>query len=451
MNLPRTLLVGHDSSPYIHKLRMYFAWRAIPFEEVQSRQQIYSDLITPRTGGTQIPVVVLDEKTVIGDSGRIMDHFESLLAKNGGLAKSRVPNFPLQPTTPRQAFVSNLFEFMSEEWLFFVGFSQRQLDTLRRFGPLDLHEEYLLNMVGEGSGRPTNLFAGRERARQALEMGFLRALKPWGVTPETLPKWNESLERTLIALSKHFDKHRFLLSDTHPCRGDFALAGQLSGFFARDPQPSFILKTKAPNLERYIARMLATVPRAAYESPTRITALDGASDPTGTVRVTRANDINEPAWLPNDHIPETLFPALTGVLDLVTHVERVHALAVKYAAKKVAAGTSGTSVELPRAVGYPEFTMQGEVVGTRMAQVFSLYAWQRLWVGGVHVKSDAVDEVVRAIARAAANRDEVVEVERVRDVARLVDSTPISRIADKSVIVMDVRSVLAEGGGSAKL
>jgi hypothetical protein len=48
-----------------------------------------------------------------------MDYIESeCLRKDSKL-------IPLVPTTPKQKFASRLMEFISEEWIFQVGFAQR--------------------------------------------------------------------------------------------------------------------------------------------------------------------------------------------------------------------------------------------------------------------------------------------------------------------------------------
>ncbi|KAI9190007.1 hypothetical protein H9P43_001440 [Blastocladiella emersonii ATCC 22665] len=429
------MLVGADSSPYVHKLRMYFKYRGIEIEEVQNNPDIFASLILPRTNLTMIPVVV-DGDAVLSDTGLIMDHYEGKLPIGS-------PQYPsLVPATPKQRFVSQAFEFMSEDWFFLVGFAQR-------FGHLEEHERYLLNMVAEGTGRSTGLIPKYAKSRELLDQRFLRARKPWGVTEETMPVFDAYLERFLVQLSAHFDTHRYLLSDEVPCRGDFALAGQLSGFIARDPVPSYVLKTKAPNLMRYLARM-QNAPEAAYEYPNRVVHLDGVAN-APAVTVTRADTKTSaaPTFLANDVIPPTLYPALSALVDLTTHVEQTHALAVKHATTAAAkSGTSGTEwVELPRAVGYPRFTVGGEEKGTRMAQVFSLFAWARMWRGGVDPHSAAEADVVLGIAAATSSSDTTAAADpdaflaKVRGLAsKLVLDKSVRRNAENQI---EIRAVAA--------
>ncbi|KNE58621.1 hypothetical protein AMAG_04184 [Allomyces macrogynus ATCC 38327] len=420
---PAVKLVGSDMSPYVHKLRQYFKYRNIAFEDVLATPKIYETLILPKTHLTMIPVVVEDgSDRVLQDTGLIIDHFEAKLAS------SQAGLVPLDPPGPKQKLVANLLEFVSEEWMFLVGFAER-------FGHFENgHELHLLReMAASRSVKTTGLAVHDQAVRQRLDAVFLKARRPWGVTEETMPMFDRFLEWYLVKLATHFDNHTYLFSDEIPCRADFSLAGMLAGFIDRDPKPSFMLRTKAPTLLHYIDRMNQQG-RAGYKQPEAVVAMDGTAP--GPVRITRAPArTGSGSFFANDEVPDTLYPLLEPLFTLVPHIEQGYALAAKL---------QGTPGPLPRRLGFAKFTIHGEPAGSRMAQSYALFAFWRIWRNGAQFDRS----VLAKIAERADPTQRVDGDAFVRRVAELKEKVQVRRTAKNEIELM---SPTANGTAQAKL
>jgi hypothetical protein len=112
--------------------------------------------------------------------------------------------------------------------------------------------------------------------------GFLRSL---GVEDSTIPVIESTYVELLEALDTHFQHHPYLLGG-RPCDADFGLMAPLFAHLARDPIPSGLMKTCAPNVFRWTERMLAP----------------GISDGEFW---DRPED-----YIPDDDIPDSLVPVL---------------------------------------------------------------------------------------------------------------------------------------------
>ncbi|KAI9221121.1 hypothetical protein BC828DRAFT_405209 [Blastocladiella britannica] len=439
----RVILVGTDSSPYVRKMRMYFKHRAVAFQEAISSPKVHASLIKPRTNLTLIPVVVVGDNLVLQDTSRIIDFFEARLDEFSALPKEARCNYT--PSTPVQRSASRMVELIAEEWLFLIGFAHR-------FDDIDTNREYLGNMFMEGSGRLTNLKSKHERGLDIVRAGYLPARPPWGVTEETMPRFTAHLESLLVALSNHFDQHLYLLSDTQPSFGDFALAGQLSGFFMRDPKPSYLIKTKAPNVERYVERM-ERFHRYGYErSSPRIVGLSsasGAPDAPITVAYEEQQQQTPTGFLANDVVPETLDAILALFLDMATHADATAKNAVRWTTKHAAEfEAAGSSIaKLPRGVGMAPFSIDGKPAGKRATQSYLLHAWNRVWIDS-DPNAPQTRSLLTRIARNHGIADPDAEALRVANVVRSVHQIAAKRNEATNKIEVPLSIVAL---GSAKL
>src|SRR4029450_13412504 len=86
-----------EISYFSGKPRPALRYKHVPFDEILPTPQAYREVIRPRTGLAQIPVLLTPEGEVFQDSSVILDELER-----------RFPDPPLYPTTPRQPMLGYL-------------------------------------------------------------------------------------------------------------------------------------------------------------------------------------------------------------------------------------------------------------------------------------------------------------------------------------------------------
>lgn len=313
-------LIGTEVSLYTGKLRCYLQYKNIPFEEVLSTQEVYRDVILPRTGVGYIPVLITDNDIALQDTTEIIDFLEK-----------RYTDHSIYPSTPKQNLVSLLLETYGDEWLVIPAMHYRwnkdenRTFAISEFGrtsaPHASKEEQIA--IGEHTAKP---FAG--------------ALPRLGVTAEAIPAIEKSYLDLLTDLDKHFAQYPFLLG-TQPCMGDFGFIGPLYAHLYRDPYSGRIMEEHAPNVVAWIKRMIEPAP------------LSGE-------------------FLANDEVPETLFPVLQRMFDeqgpvIKQTINQIDNWAIE----------NGHSA-IERAIGNVSYTIKG-FNGNRLTFPYMQWMWQRCY------------------------------------------------------------------------
>ena len=103
-----------EISYFSGKPRPALRYKHVPFDEILPTQQAYREVIRPRTGLNQIPVLVTPEDETLQDSSVILDELER-----------RFPDPPLYPVTPRQRMLGYLLEIYDDEFLLVPGVHYR--------------------------------------------------------------------------------------------------------------------------------------------------------------------------------------------------------------------------------------------------------------------------------------------------------------------------------------
>ncbi len=252
-------LYGSDFSLFTGKARSYLKKKGIPFEEVTSTLKVYKNFIIPRTGVRFIPVLQTSEDQVIQDTTVIIDEMEA-----------RFSDRPMYPSTPKQKLVSLLLEVYGDEWLVIPAMhyrwnfpKQNERFIYAAFG----------SMVMPNAPKFIQRFLGKKVG--AKFKGFVPRL---GISEKNIPALESSYERLLGDLDDHFSEHNFLLGGK-PSIGDFGLIGPLYAHLYRDPAPGALMREIAPNVCRWVERMISDEPA------------DGE-------------------YLEHDQVPETLLPIL---------------------------------------------------------------------------------------------------------------------------------------------
>lgn len=315
-------LYGAEPSYFTGKVRAYLRYKRIPFSEVLPTREVYRSVILPRVGWPVIPVVVTPEDETWQDSSEIIDNFEA-----------RFPEAPVYPEGPRQRLAALLIEVYADEWLKLPAMHYRWTKNrdfaVAEFGRLSQpdFDEAGQRAVGEETAKP---FAG--------------ALPALGVTPATGPAIEKSYEGLLAELDAHFAGHEFLFG-SRPSIGDFGLIGPLYAHQYRDPASGEIMKKLAPNVVKWVQRMMKPPHPKGGE------------------------------FLANDEVPATLMPVLARMMREFLPVLLSTAAALRAHVEAHPDLIAGKA-PLPRGIGRHEFTLEG-ISEMRVIFPFELWMLQR--------------------------------------------------------------------------
>lgn len=327
--MARHQLIGAEVSLYTGKLRAYLRYKRIPFDEVVATREIYRNVIVPRTGVRYIPVLITDDDQALQDTTVIIDALEQ-----------RYPQPSVYPAGPLQRLVSVLLETWADEWLVIPAMHYRwSIAENRDFAVAEFGRTSAPEASAEDQWR-----IGEENAKP-----FAGALPRLGITDATSTAIETSYHELLAELDQHFARYPFLLGG-RPSIGDFGLIGPFYAHLYRDPWSGRLLRNTAPQVERWILRMIDP---AAHEQPDE--------------------------FLPDDQLPGTLLPVLTRMFAeqgpvLQQTLQQVKDWAENNKPRSVEQAT-GAPTTVPRAIGECTFTIAG-VRGKRLTVPYMQWMWQ---------------------------------------------------------------------------
>lgn len=314
-------LYGSEVSYYSGKVRAYLRYKRIPFAEFLNTPDAYRQVILPRVGWPVIPVVVTPEDETLQDSSEIIDVLES-----------RFPEAPVYPSTVKQRLAGLLLEVYGDEWLKIPAMHYRW----------NRNYDFAIAEFGKMSAPGKSVEEQRE-AGLRISKPFAGALPFLGVTPKTEAAIEQSYEGLLGELDRHFAVYEFLFG-TRPSIGDFGLIGPLYAHQYRDPASGELMKAIAPNVARWVERMM----KPPY--------------PKGG------------EFLARDEVPETVIPVLARMMRemMPVLVSTAHHL------QKWAEGNpdAKAGAEVPRAIGTHVFSL-GDAKENRAIFPFDLWMLQR--------------------------------------------------------------------------
>jgi glutathione S-transferase len=328
------LFYAAEPSYFSAKVRPFFRYKEIPYQEIAPTPEVYRDVIVPRTGLAFIPVVVTPEDAVLQDTSEILDALER-----------RFPDPPVIPTTPVQRVAAHLLEVYADEFLVLPAmhyrwsFPESEAQARRDFA------------ASTGDAERAGRFADRMK-------GSLPAL---GVCAGSAPAIEAHLRELLEVLSAHFAVHPYLFG-SRPSLADLALLGPFYAHLYRDAVPGRLLRESAPRVCAWIERTNRPEPRGG-------------------------------AFLPDDALAPTLRPLLAlagrdaGPLLLDT-VRAFEAWADAHAAP---------GAEPPRAVGLHETRLRGAAF-PRITSPYTLWMLQRPRDAAVDLDAAARASVGAALA-----------------------------------------------------
>lgn len=320
-------LYGAPHSLFTGRARCYLIKAGISYREANMSSQHYRQEVLPKAGNRAgMPTIETASGEVIRDGAAIIDHFEGQ------------SDHPFSPSTPKQRFVSRLFDVIGAEGLLRPAMHYRWNFPEQNDAFLKFHFELLMPQ------RPDK----EERAAAARD-NMRGATRAFGVNPETFDLVEKLYFDVLDALDKHFAAHPYLLGGK-PCIGDFGMIAPLFAHLGRDPMPLSIMQARANCVLRWVERMNRGEADAAEYDDLAEDYLAGDEIPDSLIEVLKA--------LAVDFVPETRAAAAT-INEWLAAQENLEA---------------GTTAE--RGLGFGSFEIDGVTVSA-LAQPYRFYLLER--------------------------------------------------------------------------
>jgi len=232
------VLYGTPHSLYTGRARAYLRKHSIPFIERMPGDSRFAAVILPVIKRLIIPVVELNDGSIIQDSLAIINHFERS-------DQSKFSVYPESPVVLLSALILDLFgsegllkPAMHYRWSYF----EENKSLLRaEFG----------DCVAPGADENTTQ-AVADQAMAPMQS----YLPPLGINEDSIPAIEAHYLELLELLQKHLREHPYMLGGL-PSVADYGFYGPLYAHLSRDIHPSKLMKQKAPRLFRWTERMSA--------------------------------------------------------------------------------------------------------------------------------------------------------------------------------------------------
>ncbi len=225
-------LYGVHLSYFTGKVRAFLLNKRLPFDEIGSTEEVFREIIVPKTGVHFIPGLGLPDGRVIQDTSDIIDALDGTSAFN-----------PAYPATPRQRLAALLFEVLADEWFVLPAMHYRWTKN-RDFAALGFG----------AASRPNAGIAEQREIGEKLCARFAGSLPFLGITADTAPGIEAEYEAFLDLFSEHLKTAPYLLGG-RPTLGDYALMGPLYAHQLRDPRSGEIMHLRAPRVVNWIERV----------------------------------------------------------------------------------------------------------------------------------------------------------------------------------------------------
>ncbi len=331
---------GWPVSPYSAKTRAYLQFKRIPFSQVYPSLWYLRFRIQKAVGAAIMPTVRLNNGTWLQDSSHIIDELEALH-----------PNPSIHPSGAKQKLFSYLIELHGDEWLPMVALHYRWHLKENKAFALQEFKRYGLPWSPYFLSTPLVLPIAKKM------QSYLPAL---GVTDKTIPALEHFTQTLLNNLDNHFQQHRYLFGD-RPSIGDFALFGPIWAHLYRDPGSTFLFN-KVPQVKEWMERLL---------------------DPSPF----------EGNYLPEDQVPETLFPILRCIFrDQIPWIQTLRTAINQWCE------ANPQAKRVPRSLGFAEFSI-GNATERRKLITFVQWKAQRAWASYENSTSEEKVEVDQFLLR----------------------------------------------------
>lgn len=227
------IVYGSEYSYFTGKFEAYLRFKEIPYERRPLGVRMYLWTLPRLLGGAQLPTVLLPD-------GRWMTDTTPMIA----WLEERHPDPPVIPLDPLQRFLALLIEDFGDEWLWRPAMYQRWSNAVDR----ELRSRQLADEV---VALPLPLALRRRWFARRQTRLFVTGD---GVDGRTRAHVEASYERVLAILEPVLVDRPFLLGG-RPTVADYGLYGSMFRHFALDPTPARIMRTRAPAVSEWVARV----------------------------------------------------------------------------------------------------------------------------------------------------------------------------------------------------
>ena len=229
------MLYGSHASYATAKSRSYLRKKGIPFVERLPAAKRFREHVRPTSENHRIPQLEAPDGAVVQDTTAIFDYLEE-----------RFPDPPGYPPGPRQQLVARLFEVLLDAELARVAWHYRWNYMDANYGFVG--REFGRSFRPQGTNAELDHYGGviaeRMEGKRA-GLGDSEALHP---VLETIYR------EVLDILETHFTEFPYFFGGL-PSIADHVLMGPLFGHLARDPEPSQLMKLRAPRVFRWTEQM----------------------------------------------------------------------------------------------------------------------------------------------------------------------------------------------------
>lgn len=224
---------GCNISYYTGKFETYLRYRSIPYDTAPTVGNY--DKLKAGAGVVQMPVVQLADGRWMTDTTPMIAWME---------AEQSAPS--IYPSDPALRFLALLIEDYADEWLWRSAMHYRWSYRPDR----QYAAESLYNSLVRGT-LPIPRFLALNMLKRRQYFGYVRGD---GVTGKTRWHADETYLNALDRLTAIFEARPFLLGDT-PTIADFGIMAPMFRHFGQDPTPVEIMRTRAPSVYEWVARM----------------------------------------------------------------------------------------------------------------------------------------------------------------------------------------------------
>jgi len=229
---------GSRISYYTGKLEAYLRYKQIPYEALPT-PYYRSDELKQRVGAVQMPIVE-DGEVWMSDTTPIIEHLEAQHAER-----------PVIPGDPVVRFIAFLIEDYADEWLWRPAMYYRWYYAYDRLLASNILTDELTGHVK----------APRFMRRRMIERRQVRHyVDRDGITAVTREHAEQTYFNALAAMTTLLEQRPFLLGNA-PSVADFGMMGPMFRHFGQDPTPQEVMRTRAPLVYEWVARMWTAADR----------------------------------------------------------------------------------------------------------------------------------------------------------------------------------------------
>ncbi|MEM7662057.1 MAG: glutathione S-transferase family protein [Pseudomonadota bacterium] len=226
-------LYGSRVSYYTGKLEAYLRYKGIQYT-LHGMPYEKADELKEKVGAVQMPIVDRGDGRWMSDTTPILFELEK-----------ENPDNPILPDDPVVGFIAKLIEDYADEWLWRAAMHYRWSYPYSR--------ELISNILVDEISTPVPLprFIIRRMIRRRQIKFFT---KRDGVSAATRHHIEQGYLNALDCMSAILEHRPFILG-TKPSLADFGLMAPMFRHFSQDPDPEEIMRTRAPLVYEWVARM----------------------------------------------------------------------------------------------------------------------------------------------------------------------------------------------------